>query len=82
MFVLCGAAMVAEVHFKRATGRFVKGIPGKIWCLFIFSIYGKLMVDSWFVFSLTPITSIEKKKKNDRKTLIPVSLFTSNQKKK
>jgi len=47
MFALCGAAMVAEVHFKRYTGRFVRGWPGRIWCLMIFAIYGKPLVASW-----------------------------------
>ncbi|KNZ44948.1 hypothetical protein VP01_864g1 [Puccinia sorghi] len=46
MFVLCGAAMVAEVNFKRKTGRLVKGWPGRIWCLIIFAIYGKPLVAS------------------------------------
>lgn len=57
MFVLCGAAMVAEVNFKRKTGRLVKGWPGRIWCLIIFAIYGKPLVASWSVLFLLSLFS-------------------------
>ncbi|PLW49948.1 hypothetical protein PCASD_01348 [Puccinia coronata f. sp. avenae] len=47
MFALCGAGMVAEVQFKRRTGRLVSGIPGRIWVIIVIGSYGKYMVESW-----------------------------------
>ncbi|OAV91663.1 hypothetical protein PTTG_06510 [Puccinia triticina 1-1 BBBD Race 1] len=47
MFTLCGAGMVAEVQFKRRTGRLVKGLLGRWWLVLVIGAYGKHMVESW-----------------------------------
>ncbi|POW03774.1 hypothetical protein PSHT_11545 [Puccinia striiformis] len=47
MFALSGIGMLAEVQFKRQTGRLVNGLPGRIWAYIILGFYGKYMIESW-----------------------------------
>lgn len=47
LFALCGLGMIAEVQFKRRTGRLVEGIPGRIWLMLVIGAYGKAMAESW-----------------------------------
>lgn len=47
MFALCGLGMVAEVQFKRRTGKMVQGIAGRLWMSLVIGAYGREMVNSW-----------------------------------